>query len=211
MNFFEQLRSNTQALCDAVSLTPYAREEFERARQLEEGLEPLEKARRFLVAAMMTVNATPATSGAGFSFSQSFTREGREARVNRWYNLPERLAKVVERLRGVRVENRDACELLHMFADRPATLVYLDPPYYTKRAHGYVIDANDREFHAHLLAECNKAKCMLLISGYQNNLYDKTLTRKRGWSKEVLKTHTRDTSGKDYARMEVLWMNASYR
>ena len=39
VNLFEQLRSNTQALCDAVSLTPYARED-RGARQLEEGLEP---------------------------------------------------------------------------------------------------------------------------------------------------------------------------
>src|SRR6267143_1464636 len=31
-NVFEQLRSNSKALCEAVALTPYAREEFELAR-----------------------------------------------------------------------------------------------------------------------------------------------------------------------------------
>jgi DNA adenine methylase len=210
VNLFEQLRTNSEALCEAVSLTPYAREEFKTAREFEDGLEPLEKARRFLVATMMTVNATIGSGSCGFSFSQSYAREGKEARVNRWYNLPERLGKVVERLRGVRVENRDACDLLRMFADRPATLVYLDPPYYTKRAHGYVIDAKDRQFHVDLLKECRKARCMLLISGYQNDLYDELLTPKEGWTKSAIETHTRDTTGKDYARTEILWMNASY-
>jgi len=210
VNLFAQLRTNTKALCEAVALTPYAREEFEFARGYAENLDPLEQARRFLVATMMTVNATIGSSRSGFSFSQSYARGGREARVNRWYNLPARLERVVERLRGVRVENRDACELLRMFADRPATLVYLDPPYYTKREHGYVIDANERRFHSDLLSECLKARCMLLISGYHNDLYDEVLTPEKGWTKSTIETHTRDTAGKDYARTEILWMNGPY-
>ncbi len=210
VNFFEQLRTNSEALCKAVALTPYAREEFERARAHSETVDPLEQARRFLVATMMTVNGTIAGAGCGFSFSPSYAREGREARVNRWYNLPTRLERVVERLRGVRVENRDACELLGMFADRPATLVYLDPPYYTKRRHGYVIDAKDRTFHEDLLSQCLKSKCMLLISGYQNDLYDEVLTAEKGWTKAAIETNTRDTAGKDHARSEVFWMNGPY-
>jgi len=211
INLFEQLRTNAESLCRAIALTPYAREEFERARDDQQIIDPLEKARRFLVTAMMTVNATIGNAHCGFSFSQSYAREGREARVNRWYNLPERLEKVVERLRGVRVENRDARELLSMFLNRPATLMYLDPPYYTKRAFEYVIDANDRDFHTDLLALCKKAKCMLLISGYENELYAEMLKKKDGWSKCKIETHTRDTSGKDYSRTEVLWMNDQFR
>jgi len=210
VNLFYQLRNNAESLCRAIALTPYAREEFERCREPQEGIEPLERARRFLVATMMTVNATIGSSRCGFSFSQSYAREGKEARVNRWYNLPARLMKVVERLRGVRVENRDARELLSMFADRPATLMYLDPPYYTKRDHRYVIDANDRKFHADLLGACQRARCMLLISGYENDLYDEVLTPERGWTKTTIETHTRDSSGKDYARTEVLWMNDQF-
>lgn len=211
INLFEQLRTNSEALCRAVALTPYAREEFQNSRDGRQIDDPLERARRLLVNAMMTVNATIGSSHCGFSFSQSYAREGREARVNRWYNLPVRLEKVVERLRGVRIENRDARELLSMFSSRPATLVYLDPPYYTKRAHGYVIDANDRDFHADLLGLCKKAKCMLLISGYDNDLYAEMLKKKDGWSRCTIETHTRDTSGTDYARTEVLWMNSQFK
>ena len=39
VNLFNQLRSNTQALCRAVALTPYAREEFQLSRVPKEGLE----------------------------------------------------------------------------------------------------------------------------------------------------------------------------
>jgi DNA adenine methylase len=41
---------------------------------------------------MMTVNGASGTDSSGFSFSDSYVRGGREARVNRWYQLPERRA-----------------------------------------------------------------------------------------------------------------------
>ncbi len=170
----------------------------------------MERARRFLVATMMTVNGVNGPSRSGFSYSQSFARSNKEARVNRWYNLPERLENVVERLRGVRIENKDACDLVQMFHDRPATLMYLDPPYFVKREHKYIIDANNLEFHSRLLEKCRKARCMILISGYENKLYKDVLSRKNGWVKRKIETHTRDTTGKDYARTEVLWMNAQF-
>ncbi len=209
VNLFTQIRDNSDALCRAVALTPCARAEFQSARASTQNQDPIERARLFLVASMMTVNSAIGGSS-GFSFSQSFAREEREARVNRWYNLPSRIEAVVERLRSVRIENRDALELLGMFADRPATLVYLDPPYFVKRDQCYIIDANNREFHEDLLDACVRMKCMMLISGYRNELYDSILTPARGWKKEVFRTHTRDTTGKDFERTEVLWMNNRY-
>lgn len=211
VNLFNQLRNNSEKLCQTVALTPYSRAELELARgEREVGLSSLERARRFLVATMMTVNATYGSPNAGFSFSQSYARGNKEARVNRWYNLPERLEKVVERLRGVRVENRDACELVQMFADRPATLMYLDPPYFVKRNHRYTIDANNIDFHLKLLDVCRQARCMILISGYENDLYNTVLTQEYGWVKQSIETHTRDTKGRVLERTEVLWMNSQF-
>ena len=205
VNLFEQLRNNRDSLCSAVTLTPYARTEFCEARKPVEGLSALERARRFLIIAMMTVNGTG--SQCGFSFSSSFVRGGKEARVNRWYNLPGRLADVAERLRHVRVENRDARELLEMFLNRPATLVYLDPPYFINRKHEYVTDANDQTFHEDLLRLCCKAKCMILLSGYDTTMYNEMLMSHSGWQRSVIETHTKDTTGKHHPRTEVLWQN----
>lgn len=211
VNVFEQLRCNAKQLCEAVALTPYSRAEFEAARGLTWVADPLESARRFLVATMMTINATIGEKGrCGFSFSNSYSRGGREARVNRWYKLPERLEQVVERLRGVRVEKREACDLLAIFADRPATLVYLDPPYYVQREHKYVIDANDREYHARLLDACNRARCMILLSGYENELYDELLKPADGWTRREIRARTKNATGQDSERTEILWMNGPY-
>lgn len=210
VNLFQQLRNNSEELCRSVALTPYASEEFEDCRRSDEAMTPLERARRFLVRTMMIVNGSVDGTRNGFSYSHSYSRSNREARVNRWYNLPDRLATIVDRLRGVRIEKRDARELIEIFADRPATLIYLDPPYFTKRSHGYVIDANDEGFHRELLQVCMKARCMILLSGYDNDLYRSLLTKKEGWTRREIETHTRDTTGKDYARTEILWTNNQY-
>lgn len=206
INLFDQLRNNPEKLISAISLTPYARKEYFDAKNNYDSIDPLEKARRFLISTMMTVNGAVGETGAGFSFSQSYSRNGREARVNRWYNLPKRLEKVVERLKSVRVENRDARELLTMFINKPATLFYMDPPYLIERSHQYKHDV-DEKFHVELLELSNKAKCMMLISGYDNDLYNEMLSPKNGWAKTVINTNTADTSGKKYERKEVLWKN----
>jgi DNA adenine methylase len=212
INFFKQLREKPEDLFETIELTPYAREEFELSKTVDKTQSPLEQARRFLVASMMTVNGAfgsnhSGRNHSGFSYSQSYSRNGLEARVNRWNALPERLKKVVERLKKVRVESRDARELIKMFLDKPATLVYLDPPYLMERDHGYSMDANEQSFHKELLKLCCRARCMVLISSYENELYSSILTRKRGWRRVKIETHTRDTRGKDYSRTEVLWKN----
>lgn len=80
VNFFTQLRLNSEALCRAVALTPYSREEFQTARRGPKGGNDLERARRFLVATMMTINSTTANrSSCGFSYSQSYIRGGIES------------------------------------------------------------------------------------------------------------------------------------
>jgi DNA adenine methylase len=207
VNFFEQLRNNKEALLEAIEFTPYSLTEFRLSKSNQENLTPLEKARRFIVRAMMTVNGAYGKSSAGFSFSQSYSRNNTEARVNRWNNLPERLLPIYERLKTIRIENRDARELLKMFVNRPATLVYLDPPYLTKRSHAYNHDVNYEEYHRELLEICLKGKCMIVLSGYQSELYDNILTARRGWKKTIIKAKTRGTKGEDNIREEIIWQN----
>jgi len=208
INLFKQLRDNQDELCRLVALTPYALSEYLIARKHQE-CTPLEKARQFLVATMMAVNGANGGSGSGFSFSQSYCRGGKEARVSRWYNLPERIVPVVERLRSVRIENRDARELLEMFDKRPATLIYLDPPYNIERTQRYSLDI-DEQYHIELLTKCLTTKAMVLISGYENQLYNSILTNEKGWEKRAISAITKDTSGKEHNRTEILWSNKNF-
>jgi DNA adenine methylase len=211
VNLFRQLRRDPDELCRLVALTPYAREEFRLARNSQsKHLSAMERARRFLVAAMMTVNGTSGSKHSGFSFSNSYTRSGKEARVSRWYNLPARIELVVERLRSVRVESLDALELIEDYLDRPASLLYLDPPYFTDREHGYKTDAREEVFHSQLLKLVRESDCMLLISGYDSELYRDLLDGKRGWKAVEVQVKTRATSGKDFARTEIFWMNKRF-
>lgn len=210
INLFKQLRDNNESLCSLIELTPYAEQELINARIHIENLNDLEKARRFLVQSMMAINGVFGDERGGFSYSDSYSRHGHDARVNRWNNLPERLKLVVERLKMVRIENKDARKLIKRYINRPATLIYLDPPYLADRTSGYNIDANDTLFHTELLQLANEAKCMIFISGYQNNLYDSILKENLGWKKKTIETITKDSKGKSHSRTEVLWMNQNF-
>lgn len=211
VNLFEQLRDNHEALCNKIELTPYAEQELTNARIKTIGLDNLERARRFLVQSMMAINGVFGEERGGFSYSDSYSRNGHDARVNRWNNLPERLKLVVSRLKSIRIENRDARKLLTKYLNRPATLVYLDPPYLGDRTNGYSKDANDEDFHRELLELSNKAKCMIFISGYENELYNSILSEKKGWNKKTIETSTRDSKGQSHNRTEVVWMNKHFQ
>ena len=209
VNAFRQLRENPKELIRAVSLTPYAREEYRAVIEEAEKIDDLEKARRFLSRAMMAVNGVLGKDRGGFSFTNSYSRNGREARVNRWRNFPDRLEAVACRLHDIRVENKNAIELLKEFSNRPATLVYIDPPYLTERCNGYAVDTRDNSFHINLLEQVIVSKCMILVSAYESEIYDMFLTERRGWRKVILDNSTRGTNGTNHLRKEILWINAA--
>jgi DNA adenine methylase len=209
-NFYQQLRDHGDDLLRKIELTPYARAELELSRRSTGRISKLERARRFFVAAMMAVNGSFGAAKGGFSFSNSYSRNWLEARVNRWNSMPEYLIAVVERLKKARIENKDAVDLLDEFSDRPATLMYLDPPYFGRRVKGYDHDANSEEFHEGLLNAARKAKCMVFISGYDSDLYNDLLTKRDGWRRETLEAITKGNNGKCFARSEVIWFNQVY-
>lgn len=207
VNLFKQLRNNHEILCKSITLTPYSLEELNLARVKLDSDDELERARKFLIQSMMAINGIFGSERGGFSCSNSYSRNGKEARVNRWNNLPDRIRKVVDRLKDVRVENKDAIALMKKFEKRPATLMYLDPPYLGERTKGYENDANCLKFHKNLLSAANKSKAMIFLSGYENDLYEKMLTPKKGWKKKIIETSTKGSEGKSHSRSEVVWTN----
>ena len=210
VNFFRQLRDHSTELRRLLKLTPYARQELERARSRETELSNLERARRFYVAAMMAINGCFGEAKGGFSFSNSYARRGMEARVSRWKTMPDYLGLVADRLSHVRIEKKDAIRLFGDFMNRPATLVYLDPPYLADRIRGYDHDQCSEEYHERLLNAVIGAKCMVLLSGYENDLYNDYLTYAGGWHMRRIKTATRGHNGKDSEREEIIWYNQQY-
>jgi len=160
---------------------------------------------------MMAINGCFGEAPGGFSFSNSYARGGVEARVNRWNRMPDYLESVVERLKMVRVEKKDGLALFEDFKNRPASLVYFDPPYLGERSQSYDYDQNSVEFHEKLINSALRAKCMVFISGYQNDLYDKHLTDQSGWTRQLFKATTKGNNGKSFERQEVVWFNPVYQ
>jgi len=129
-----------------------------------------------------------------------------------------RLAVVHERLRRVRVECRDALEVIAEYG-KPNTFVYCDPPYVhnTRRGIIYSHEMGD-EAHAHFLDVVLGSPAQVLVSGYDSALYRRL--DEAGWERIEVPTvchaagHTRATgilgtgSSLDrQGRVEVLWSN----
>jgi DNA adenine methylase len=211
VKFYKQLRVNEQKLRRFIKLTPYARTELKLARKHDATpITDLERARRFFISAMMALNGSFGESPGGFSVSHSYARNGVEARVNRWNSMYKYLKEVASRLSKVRIENMDALRLLDDFVNRPATLIYLDPPYLGDRILGYDHEKNDENFHEKMLKVMIKAKCMAFISGYDNPVYRKYLNKKNGWTRKSMRALTKGHNGKVFERKEVIWFNAAF-
>lgn len=95
----------------------------------------------------------------------------------------------------------DAAEYLHRYKYDGNELIYADPPYMSstrRRSRVYACDYTMTD-HEHLLAVLRKLPCMVMLSGYDNELYNDTLV---GWRKETFfaKTHVD-------VRQESVWLN----
>jgi DNA adenine methylase len=210
-------------LLAALRLTPFARDEFDEAREPTE--DPIELARRLVVRAFMGFGSnahsnSPTALKTGFKShtkpSSEYRSTGFRANSNRsgttpshdWANYPDCLAAIIDRLRGVTIENRDASEVMQQH-DSAVTLHYVDPPYMPDtRSPANKHDLKHRmyrhemtpEDHARLLEFLCKLEGMVLLSGYAHASYDEALS---DWRRVEMETHADGAR----PRTEVLWIN----
>ena len=204
VNLFRVLRERGPELLAAIELTPFARAEFDLS--YEPSYDAIERARRTLVRSHMGYgsNLTRPTES-GRPQRTGFRRYGRARgsvpQVD-WARLPVAIAAVVERLRGVVIEQRDAIEVLSNY-DAPDALHYVDPPYVPESRdagadYRHEMSAEDHERLAHTLHDLKGA---VVLSGYASRLYDRLYG---GWRRVEMATHA-DGARK---RTEVLWLSA---
>jgi DNA adenine methylase len=214
VNVFRVLRDYPGELARVLDLTPYSREEYELACEPSE--EPVERARRSLVRLGMGHSGggsqynpfDPSVSRqrpTGFSTGE--LRSG-GSRANSWALLSDSLVNVVERVKGVTIEHRDALELLPVW-DSPGTVFYADPPYLpdTRRSKTvYKYEMTEGQ-HIALADALRRVTGSVLVSGYDSPLYNDLYA---GWEK-----HTREAKSQgagrrntlaDISRIEVLWV-----
>ncbi len=204
VNFFRVLRdmSLRERLIEVCRLTPYARDEFDLAYQPTD--DPVERARRTCVRAAMGFGSAGATK-ASTGFRTDTRRKYGTAQHN-WADYPEALAAIGQRFAGVLIENRDAVDVMHAH-DGPDTLHFVDPPYVHSVRHmrnkgGYRHELDD-DGHLRLLNELQRVDGMVVLCGYDTDLYSDHLS---GWEKHT--TEARISGGRGTAlRTEVVWLN----
>ncbi|MBX3082917.1 MAG: DNA adenine methylase [Anaerolineae bacterium] len=201
INFFTQLRTNTEALIRAIWCTPYAREELRLARSREQ-CDPLEQARRFYVRQWQSFGSCVGKSSTGWRF-QIGAGDSRASATKLW-NETEHLWTVAARLKLVQIECDDAFKVIQRF-DSPQTVFYLDPPYvHSTRYHnstdkGYAHEMNDDD-HRRLSVLVKSVQGMVLLSGYQSELYDELF---EDW--HCVKHEAKNIRGQQ--EIECLWLS----
>lgn len=198
VNLFECIRTDPEKLAHFIYFTPYSAEVYERAFFGEILQDPFERACRFLVRCNMGFGYR--TTGGKVGWKRDVSKRERAYTARAWCDLPDIILEAAERLRGVQVENKSALELIPQF-NSPNVLIYCDPPYLLSTRHGkqYRCEMTNEE-HLQLLHVLKQHTGPVLLSGYQNDMYDSELA---GWNKVT----TRTTDQRSQIKTETLWMN----
>lgn len=193
-NFFRVLRDNSEELKHRISLTPFSRREYVLA--YEPSGDVIEQARRFAVKCWMGF-------GCGNLYQNGF-KSGQQTHspnpAKAWSELPDTIILAAERLKGVQIENLPATELIRRY-NTPDVFLYVDPPYLheTRKNYLYKFEMSDAD-HKELLKMLAEHPGKILLSGYDNDMYNDMLPR---WNK--VQKSTRAEGGRK--RIETLWMN----
>lgn len=196
VNYFRVIREHAEELAAQLEMTPYGRDEYYKACEHDPEEPDIERARKFAVRCWMGFGCSNLYRN-GFRSSQQRTSPHT---TKEWRNLPERLLIANERLKNAQIENLPAVELINRY-DTPDVFMYIDPPYLhgTRKNYLYRYEMKDTE-HIELLNMITVHPGKILLSGYDNELYDNML---RGWKKVSKKTHAEA----GIERTETLWMN----
>lgn len=196
VNYFTVLRNNADELIQELELTPYARKEYNDSCVPCDTDTCIERARKFAVRCWQGFGCSNLYRNGFKSGQQSVSPNPARA----WHNLSSYLPVISERLKGVQIENLEALELIDRY-DTKDVFIYADPPYLTNTRKNYLYKHEmTEEQHVDLLNVLLKHKGKVLISGYDNDLYNKMLV---GWHKEQ-----KGTLGEGgVQRIETLWMN----
>lgn len=195
-NFFKVLRENGNELANQIKLTPYCRDEYTKSYRTESGISDIEKARRFFVRCWQ-----------GFGCSNRYRngfRSGQQAAspscANDWNKLPEVIIEAAKRIKMAQIENLPAEELLRRY-DTKDVFIYCDPPYLPGTRKGYLYECEmSKEEHIQLLNLLKQHKGKVIISGYDNDLYNQFLS---DWNTDFKQT----TAECGVKRTEKIWMN----
>lgn len=200
VNVFRILRDREQTaeLERLINLTPYSREEYYEAFNVDETAPPVEKARRFLVRCGMGFGSIGGTRKSPTGWAAA------DDRCKSWASkyLPAEFAEWAARLKAVQIEQRDAMQIIDTY-DADGALIYCDPPYMAEQwSDAKTVYQNIGINHDELLQRLKGCKAYVVISGYASELYAETL---KDWTVKTKTAYTARASAG--ARTECLWLS----
>ena len=198
VTFWRVLRDRTEELIHVCELTPHSRFEMETAKDRNISDE-LERASRVWVSLTQGRTGTLRKTGWRFYLDPHGTSA---SFANYMEAYKERLAPAAERIMNVTLECRPAIDVIRAYGAHEYNLLYVDPPYLyrTRNGGGYEYEAGDVEHHIALLTELQSTRAAVVLSGYDDELYNVML---EGWCKTILRSRSQ------MGRMtsEILWSN----
>ena len=199
INLYRQIRENPEELAELVSLTPYAREEFECSK--ETSSDELEDARRMMTMLWCSIGGKT-TNNTSFRINKTWRGP---YNTQTWSKIPSRILEATNRLKDAQIEHRNALQLISENSD-PETLIYIDPPYLPETLSGsYYKYEMSTEEHEKLLSILCESKSKIILSGYDSELYNSYL-KELNWKKIIIPTQNFTGKKSD----EVLWINYEY-
>jgi DNA adenine methylase len=199
INLFKVIRERPQELARLIEFTPWAREEYKASYTMTG--ESLEDARRFLVRMWQAIEAKSSDITGWRNNIKG--NNGNLTQFN--IRLPQNIIKVSCRLKHtntclVQIENQPAIQLIERY-NRNNVLMYIDPPYVlsTRSKRIYKHEMTDKD-HEELLEVLLKSKAKIILSGYDNQLYNSVLEE---WQKETMNC----TAEGGKSAVETIWMN----
>ena len=204
VNVFRMARDRGEELRRALELTPFSRAEF--LESYEPSPDHFEQARRTIMRSFQGFGSA-AACGETSGFRANSNRSGTTP-AHDWRNYPAAFGAIIERLRGVVIESRDAPEVIAQH-DGPQTLHYVDPPYVhstrsekvrsTITRKSYRHEMSDAD-HERLAAVLHRARGAVVLSGYRSSLYDRLYGDWR-----MVERHAHADGARD--RIEALWLS----
>lgn len=199
VQLFQIVRDRGHDLRQALHFTPFSRAEFDLS--YEPSTDPLEQARRTVVRSLMGFGSNAHNRARKTGFRANSSRSSTTPALD-FRNYPEALAAIIERLRGVVLENRDALMIIAQ-QDSAETLHYIDPPYpLSTRADAhrdYSHEMTDAD-HKRLASFLKTVEGMVVLSSYPGPLYDRLFRKWRRVERAALADGARE-------RTECLWLN----
>lgn len=200
VNLFRVLREKPEELKRALEMTPYSREEYDKA--FEPCDDPVEKARRYMVKTTQAIGAKMCGK-CGWRNHKQMKIGGTSCK---WGGITTTIYDAAIRLRGsttnlVQIEHMDAFRLIERY-DNPDVLMYLDPPYVlTARKSGKLYSHEmDDEQQRQMLNLITRSRAKIVLSGYPSVLYDNAL---QGWRRDMTQSQTTSTA----MATEMIWQN----